>query len=308
MGWSIVELCCGTASLTYHLIGADRPLVPYQGTKWRYRKELVRVVREMGFEGPPDRALFCDKNEMWPFAHALLLNRQSRQRVIQRLVELNEQDPRAAWDYITSATVHLKDSDGLSRARARTIGNFLFLQRMAYGGKAVATVGDSHPTRRWVTPGFNSTSAYGREATERFGAVLPQLPSLIRRLQRPWWGNVTLGVSTFAGMSATSVVEKLAYKYETHERPRTLIYIDPPYQGTTSYPGARLGRPDLVSMAQRLEEMGFRVLISELEPVEPLTHQGWLSQQIAGPSNGDAPIRSKSPEFVTYSRGKHHVR
>jgi hypothetical protein len=48
-GFHLVELCCGSAALTMHLLGKKKQqVVPYQGSKWKYRRELAQILADRG--------------------------------------------------------------------------------------------------------------------------------------------------------------------------------------------------------------------------------------------------------------------
>lgn len=74
---------------------------------------------------------------------------------------------------------------------------------------------------------------------------------------------------------------------------RTVVYIDPPYAGTTGY-AASLSRADVIGLACRWSDAGAEVLISERDVVVP----GWRAARIWP---GGAQCRSEAWEYVTLS-------
>jgi hypothetical protein len=83
--------------------------------------------------------------------------------------------------------------------------------------------------------------------------------------------------------------------------PGTVVFMDPPYVGTTGY-GNDLPRKDVVSMARRWAEAGARVYISEAEPLPALVADGWHAVEITSQRIGQKRTFSKQQrEWVTCS-------
>ena len=169
MTWTYVEPCCGRASVAFAWLGATRSLLPYQGSKWRFRRALMDEARGLGLHGAPTVVRVSD---VGPFgiASPTCLDTAGREAVIERLEALAARDPREVFEALQFACV--------PEDPASYTAELLFLQRLSFSGKAV---GDRDG--RWVSPGFNASSAYGLPATERFGRVSPMVPSLLRVLR-----------------------------------------------------------------------------------------------------------------------------
>ena len=60
MTWRIIEPFAGTGAVTAGLMGAPASLVPYQGSKWKYRKAIADVFMSCGFWGVPSSATLID--------------------------------------------------------------------------------------------------------------------------------------------------------------------------------------------------------------------------------------------------------
>lgn len=263
--YTLVEPCCGMAALTLHQLGARRALLPYQGSKWRFRRELAALLAEVGAVGPPARVELHDAGPSRK-ALAMVLRADPRLDVIEAIDTLGR---------LNAAEVY----DALHRHRAPRndvafAAQFLFLQRLAFSGKAVGIQGG-----QWVSAGFNMTSAYGTEATPRFGAVRPMVMGLLDVL-RAYTFDVEIG----AGVATDLVV----------------TYIDPPYAQGTRYPCGHLPREGVVQMALHAGLRG-PVIVSEAEPVAELVSRGWSARQLGAASNGESPFKSKSQEWVTVS-------
>ena len=255
----LVEPCCGSAALSMHLWQNTAALVPYQGNKWRLRREIAALL--------PGRITSYWLNDLGPWGatwQELLARRPLVLRALQRLAAM---DPREAYDRIHGSPV----VGGPSGAAAH-----LFLQRLAANGKAVAV-----KEGRWASPGFNPASAYGREGTERFGRVKPQLPTLLERVR----------TMTPPGVHARATH---CDAREAVVGPGDVVYLDPPYAGTTRYVSADLTRPEVVALAQSMAEAGAYVIVSEREALD-----GGEAVQLRAPKNHDAAFRSKGGEWAT---------
>ena len=81
-----------------------------------------------------------------------------------------------------------------------------------------------------------------------------------------------------------------------------IVYIDPPYQGTTGY-GADLGRDEVVTLARSWARRGAVVCISEAEPIPELVEDGWHNVEITRCRKGQKRTFSKQQrEFLTLNR------
>lgn len=276
--WSYVEPCCGSASIALALLGARRPLVPYQGSKWRFRDRLMARFVAAGVVGAPSSVTLWDAGP-WGEVAPLLLRSEARARVIERLGALAVDDARAVYERLNYAPVA---GDPHDRA-----AEFLFLQRLSYSGKAVGT-----RAGRWVSPGFNTSSAYGLPGTDRFGPVKPMIPSL-------------LGVLTgYARSLAPALVDggrRSAAGPEGPTAQRTIVYIDPPYVRSTAYPDGALSRDEVVGLASRWRDAGASVFVSEGEPVAALADRGWSTGLLDDGRADTSPFRGKQQEWLTYA-------
>jgi len=281
MSYHLIELCCGSAALTVHLLGGRRALLPYQGSKWRYRRELEALLGELGFKGPPMAISLVDAGP-WGGVWGLLGRPEERAAVVRILKELDQEDPHTVYKRLISSTARKPWTIDLAMWAAE----FLFLQRLAFGGKAVSVNADG----LWRSPGFNKTSAYGTPATERFGAVRPMVRSLIEAVEAlpEWPANFGAAQADVTGVSLSGLVDF----------PR-VVYIDPPYQGTTRYPGCTLPREEVIRIALDAQTVS-AVLVSEAEPIEGLVARGWKKHRLGVPKCGASPQQTTRQEWVTY--------
>ena len=274
--WTLVEPCAGSAALTLHLLGAKRSVLPYQGSKWRFRHALEGKVRDLGFEGSPEHVVLTDPGP-WGVALEAVLDRRWRTDLIARLKGMGAKDPRAVFDCL-HGSLH-------ADAKIEFSAEFLFLQRLAFSGKAVGVT----PTGCWNSPGFNKTSAYGLEATDRFGRVHPMVPSLIRVLE------------SYNGLDPSfTALRQSAFHPKGRITKPYLVYLDPPYEGSTAYPGGSMTRDQVIALARAWHDAGAAVIVSEAEPLEELV--GWRSQRLYKGRDDTSPFRGKQEEWITFTR------
>lgn len=258
------------------LLGARRPLLPYQGSKWRFRKPLMARFQALGFEGAPARVALFDAGP-WGVVAPTVVDACRREGVLDQLRLLARLDPRAVYEALHQQPV---PADPVTYS-----AQFLFLQRLSYSGKAVGERDGC-----WVSPGFNTSSAYGLPGTERFGAVNPMIPSLIKVLE---------GYAAAFEAPAVSGARCPAVAPEHPVNVPTLVYLDPPYAGSTGYPGGTLGRGEVVGLARAWQAAGAHVVISEAEPIAALCDAGWGSERVDAGRKDTSRFRGKQEEWIT---------
>ena len=272
LGYTLVEPCCGSAAFTLHLLGAKRSPLAYQGSKWRCRRGLEEKAKELGFIGPPRQVVLTDPGP-WGRALAVILCKVGREALLAQLTELAETDPKEVFTRLRGRAVPEDETCFAAE--------FLFLQRLAFSGKAVGV-----REGRWVTPGFNKTSAYGTEATGRFGRVKPMIPGLLWSLR---------GYDKDLQATEVSVQCTPAELPSSIEGP-TLVYLDPPYMGSTKYPNGQMTRDEVVALALGWAELGATVMVSEQHALDL---PGWTRECLSKGRKDTSPFRGKQQEWLT---------
>ena len=275
--WTLREPCAGTAALTAHHLGARTPLVPAQGSKWAVRKDLARLAHTLGFSGGPARVRLTDPGPEG-VTLKVVFDAALRARALEHLRALVQDDPKET--YVRLHRGHVPCDP------ARRAAEHLFLMRLAFSGKAVL-VRDG----RWVAPGFNRTSAYGTPESPRFGPVRPLLPTLVRALEAR------------CDIAGTCVeVACCEAEFPTGSVKHTLVYIDPPYEGTTAFARDHLSRTDVFALARAWREAGAAVIVAEGAPLAELLSAGWEARAMHTGVHGASPFRGKQAEWVTFCR------
>jgi len=284
-GFRLYEPCAGSAALTLYLMGASEQLLPYQGNKWRLAPRIAQILAMRGCVDLS--AVHLADPGPWGTVWTLIgKGVAERQRLTVMIRELVQLDPRETYDRIVQ--------EPCPEDPAELAARFLFLQRLSPAGRAV---GWTDPPRRWKTAGFNKSSAYGTRATQDFGGVRPMLPYLVECLERldglRWPGSFSAASDSF---------EYPARPPKAWIPERTVVFIDPPYLGTTGYLGdAVLSRDAVVRNARTWCKWGALVLISEAEPIAPLMDAGWEAHQLKAAEKTGHAGWSQYDEWITVS-------
>jgi hypothetical protein len=169
---------------------------------------------------------------------------------------------------------------------------------------------DIHPDARQVDP--REIARWARIVTS----------NRLINLSAETWTNTGEGGSTFGGSEFCTPCPALSEAFSKLPGPipaailpgavypapqfpegrRVVVYIDPPYVGTTGY-GHNLGRAEVIKLARAWHDAGAEVYISEAEPIEI---PGWEAVDITGERKGQKRTFSKQQrEYVTCSHAPH---
>ncbi len=261
----LVELCAGTAALSLRLERAGaRPPVSRMGAKTGYADCILALA---GLE-PGDMAghyLWCEPDD----GVRLLLHAYrdaDLAREAARIIRCwADEEPRALWE----------------RLRAE--------------GPARCPPVDAREVARWTWyfgRSFNGTGTAFRPSESSKGT--------------PVWNahppqHFAAAVVNTTGLPATIHDDATTAPIPDPLPEGTLVFIDPPYVGTTGY-AHDLDRPAVVRLAQQWAAAGARVMISEAVPIDALVACGWHAVEVSAMRVGQKRTFSKQQrEWVTTS-------
>lgn len=256
---TIVELCAGSAAVSTRALGYRYPLLTYMGGKAKWAR---RVLDALGVAERPSRVLLVDPG---PWGDTWAVLSMHREEVAERLQQMVGSDPHEAWGRLREEV----PACPVERAAAH-----LALQVWNWRNKPIGRAGDS-----WTgVAGFSRTTAYGLPPTPHFGAVKPQLPRLLAKLR---------------AMDLSAIEARQCSAVELEPIPGAVVYIDPPYQGTTGY-GHDLTRAEVLETVYRWASAGCTVAVSEAEPL-----LGGHAVALGARASGALGPRKKRPEWLT---------
>jgi len=259
-----VELCAGTAALSLRLAHPKaRPPVSRMGAKTGYADVILRCLGLYPGQGA-DHYLFCEPD---PGVRLLLHAYRDRELATAAagiIRSWKDEEPKALWE----------------RLRAE--------------GPAVCPPVDPREVARWVQI---SVWSY---ATNTWGVGSGILPG--QRRQDTTATATATAVSSVPTLPATIADD--ARKVDPPKlAPGVVVYIDPPYQGTTGYgTGREFPRSEWIPVVRRWKDAGALVVVSEAEPIPELVADGWHTVRIDGERRGQKRTFSKQQaEWLTMS-------
>jgi hypothetical protein len=274
-----IELCAGTAAVSLRLARARaRPPVSRMGSKSGYADALLGLAGLRPGQGA-ERYLWCEPDP----GCRLLLHAYRSAPLAQAAADIIRgwaaEDPRALWERLRAeGPPRLPEGpvDAGEVARWQVLGAWSFRRgqvESGYAPRAEPRVG---------------SGGYLRDGTD---ASLSHLSSAM--------GEVGTLPATIHPDARTIDPPALP--------PGTVVFIDPPYVGTTPY-AHTLPRADVVALARRWAAAGALVMVCEAEPIPELLADGWGYRDIAHARKGQARTFSRqSREVVTMNRAPVHV-
>ena len=264
-----VELCAGTAALSLRLHRRSaRPPVSRMGSKTGYADAILRVLGLRPGQGAA-HYLWCE-----PDPGVRLLLEAYRDADLARAAAAiirgwADEEPRALWERLRA--------EGPPRGvDAGEVARWAWVNRRSWKGDPEHGYMDA-----WAVKPVADPARQGHRWTPEQPAplfeVLPVMPATITPDAR--------GIEPGPDLP-----------------PGTVAYMDPPYVGTTGY-RHDLPRSEVVALARRWAAAGATVAISEAEPVDDLTADGWSAVNITGQRVGSPRTFSwQQAEWLTLSR------
>ena len=260
-----VELCAGTAALSVRLQGGKRarPPVSRMGAKTGYADCILRIMGLRPGQGAA-HYLWCE-----PDAGVRLLLETYRDHALALAAAdiirgWADEDPRALWERL-KAEGPVKHIEPREVARSALLGQWAF------------RCGD-------ISSGFRPSVATGLAQTETTNSAKPRTAEM----EASRWQGLPL-------ISATIYPDALQVEPQPLP-PGCVVYIDPPYEGTTGY-ADDLPRAQVLALALKWSQAGAAVYISE---AVPLDLPGWHHINITAERKGQKRTFSKQQrEFIT---------
>ncbi|MDP3908871.1 MAG: hypothetical protein Q8Q14_00630 [Gemmatimonadales bacterium] len=264
-GPALVELCCGTASVSLWALARARPLTGFMGSK---RRDASVLVSLLGVRDPA-RVVLVDAGP-WGDVWKTLRDADIRRETVEvlrawhargDLVEvwptlLHEPPSGPAWRAAQYLCLQARMTGCMplwwSTERARWEANG--------GGRVWDSVGEVTPTR----------SPVRRHAVKRIATLADR----VEALDHLDWSRVEVVHGDVRDVDPV---------------PGSVVYIDPPYLGAPRY-AELLPRADVLDLAQRHADVADLVVVSEAEPL-PL--EGWTACRLRD---------AGKPEWLTMSR------
>ena len=332
-----VELCAGTAALSLRLAHPRaRPPVSRMGAKTGYADVILRCLGLYPGQGA-DHYLFCEPD---PGVRLLLHAYRDRELATAAagiIRSWKDEEPRALWERLRAegpAVCPPVDPREVARWLFQIGGSHQGMGTGIFGGNLIGWEGTAHgqgPKRpllarlpdaldpiptlpatiaddaRKVDPrevarwsflhqgSFQYRGAAagigrpeGRDSGGGFGSVAPVV-DMLPRLFAP----LPTVPATIADDARKVDPPKLA--------PGVVVYIDPPYQGTTGY-AHLFPRSEWLPVVRRWNDAGALVVVSEAEPIPELMADGWHAVRIDGERKGQKRTFSKQQaEWLTMS-------
>lgn len=267
------ELCAGTAALSLRLAGGPRarPPVSRMGSKVGYGEAILRIMGLQSGIGA-DRFLWCDPDPGVRLLLSAYRDRDLAREAARCILAWKDEEPRALWERL-KAEGPARISDDLPEREIARWARIVTSNRLI-----------NLSAETWTNTGEGGSTFGGSE----FCTPCPALSEAFSKLPGPLPAVILPGAVYPAPRFP--------------EGRRVVVYIDPPYVGTTGY-GHNLTRAEVIRLAQAWHDAGAEVYISEAEPIEI---PGWEAVDITGERKGQKRTFSKQQrEYVTCSHAPH---
>lgn len=275
-----VELCAGTAALSLAHFAKGAPLKSRKGAHKQVKPPVSRMGSKAGYAEAildvlglePGEGQAAGTHYLWcePDPGCRLLLEAYRDAALAKAAAdiirgWAGEDPRALWERLRA------EGPPQGSVSPREVARWVWTWGRSFNG-----TGDS------FRPSVSSvgTPVWNAHPPEWYAAACDLLPAL----------------------PATILPDAHAADPGPSLPPGTVVYIDPPYVGTTQYAN-KLPRADVIALARRWADAGATVCISEAEPIHELVADGWEVADITGRRRGQRRTFSKQQsEYLTIKR------
>ena len=336
-----VELCAGTAALSLRLHHPRaRPPVSRMGAKTGYADVILRCMGLRPGQGSADgtRYLWCEPDK----GVRLLLHAYRDRALALAAAEVirgwKDEEPRALWERLRAegpAVCPPVDAREVARAaRLLTANRLINLDPETW--RNTGEGGTTHGGAEFCTDAAALADAVGG-VPEVPGAVVddaravdprevarcavvgqwayrrmepnsgwcsvrvPKADEPIEAGDRKPARNIAADIGASLDLPATLTDDARAV-HPPQLLHGVVVYIDPPYVGTTGY-AHRFPRSEWLPIVRRWAEAGALVVVSEARRILPLLAEGWHAVEITGERKGQKRTFSKQQrEWLTMSR------
>ncbi len=336
-----VELCAGTAALSLRLHRRSaRPPVSRMGAKTGYADAILRVLGLRPGQGAA-HYLWCEPDPGVRLLLEAYRDPDLAREAASIIRGWVDEEPRALWERLRAEGPPRGADPGDVGVPPREVARWAWVQghsdmtasRLApqYARPEGAANGSwKAPSREWLARRAEALTSLSATITPDARRVDPREVARWAWVQRrthpgnadsylhqfpvkPVADPVRQGhrwmpeqpaplIEALSMMPATITADARGIEPGVDLPAGTVAYMDPPYVGTTGY-GHDLPRADVVALARRWAAAGATVAISEAEPVDDLTADGWSAVNITGQRVGQARTFSRQQaEWVTMNR------
>ena len=246
-----IEYPCGFAALSIALqrgfegrgkVKPISPLVGRSGSKAGYAVEILEIMGLKPGQGA-DCYLWVDDDPLLVAALSVMVEPVLALELAEYLIGWQELDRKALWE-VLKPDYPWSDYPLIERVAA-----YLYCQARMVGGRPLKAGMQFAPEYFWW------------EAEQKWSGNGTPLTTLIARLIDQ------------AEHPIPAVVERFTDPFPVPKH--TIVYIDPPYQGTLGYPGAKgMTRAEVVDLACSWRDRGAQVYVSEAEPLLEIPRSG----------------------------------
>lgn len=308
----LIEACAGSAAVTLAVVGGKLPLY-YRGGKRRHARQIAAVLQGLAVEQGAQGFISYVLNEPGMFGTFWALARCApfRSQLVAELRTMHENaqglSARDVWGLLASAPV--------PTGATQRVAAWVALQRHSYAGRPVE-IAPPDPKRDacdqrefWRTAGFMGAAADKGAQRERalaagnlgalrwaknsptLAGMADAIEALPQALLRPQDGGAML----------TTRIDARRLHLALLDAP-SVVYIDPPYAGTSCGYAAELSRANVLTIAHRAIARGYPVVVSEAEPLPALDCGTVEHRQLAGPTGGGRTASRQQAEWLTIYR------
>jgi hypothetical protein len=297
--------------VTLAVVGGKLPLY-YRGGKRRHARQIAAVLQALAVEQGAQGFTNYVLNEpgmfgtFWALARCLPFRRQ----LVAELRTMHENaqglSAREVWGLLAAAPV----PTGITQRVAAWVA----LQRHSYAGRPVEIAPpdpalDFDQREFWRTAGFIGAAAdrgaqrdralaAGNTDARRWAKSSPTLADLATAIEAL---PQTLLRPRDSGAMLTTRIDARRLHLALLDVP-SVVYIDPPYAGTSCGYAAELSRANVLTIAHRAIARGYPVVVSEAEPLPALDCGAVERRQLAGPTGGGRTASKQQAEWLTVYR------